>query len=112
MPCYSSSEAKNAYFMTSEATNEIYFLASRGAINGIFIPKEFYTFKRDRFLALNDVIHVHTLRHINDDVAKCAMSAKTETIGVGVEKEKISAVDYDRISDLFSVKIKTINIQT
>ena len=39
MPFYSSSEAKNAYFMTSEATNEINFLASRGAINGIFIPK-------------------------------------------------------------------------
>ena len=28
-----------------------------------------YNFKRDRFFALNDVIHIHTLRYINDDVA-------------------------------------------
>ena len=36
------------------------------------------------FFALNEVLHVRTLRHINDDDAECAMSAKTETI----EKEK------------------------
>ena len=88
--------------MTSEATNEIYFPALRGAINGI-IPFEFYTFKRDRFFALNDVIHVHTLRHINDDVAKCAMLAKTETIRVGVEKEKISANSDNLITKIFLV---------
>ena len=29
----------------------------------------FYIFKRDRYFALNDVIHVHTLHHINDHVA-------------------------------------------
>ena len=28
-----------------------------------------YNFKRDSFFELNDVIHVRTLRHINDDVA-------------------------------------------
>ena len=28
-----------------------------------------HNFKRDRFFALNDVIHVRTLRHFNDDVA-------------------------------------------
>ena len=43
------------------------------------------------YFARNNVIHVCTLRHINDDVAQCAMTAKTETIGVGVEKTKISA---------------------
>ena len=41
--------------------------------------------------ALNDVIQFSTLCHINDDVAFCAMTAKTETIGAGVEKVKISA---------------------
>ena len=30
-----------------------------------------YHFKRNRLFAVNDVIHVLTLRHINDDVAKC-----------------------------------------
>ena len=40
MTFITSSEAKNAYFMSGEATNEIYiFLASRDEINGIFIPK-------------------------------------------------------------------------
>ena len=28
-----------------------------------------YHFKRYRFFAVNDVIHVRTLRHFNDDVA-------------------------------------------
>ena len=28
-----------------------------------------YNFKHDIFFALNDVIHVHTLRHGNDDGA-------------------------------------------
>ena len=51
------------------------FFASLNEINGIFIPKNLnflfiiYNFKGDRFFALNDVIHVLTLRHINDDVA-------------------------------------------
>ena len=30
-------------------------------------------------------------RHINDDVVQCAMKAKTETTGAGVEKVKVSA---------------------
>ena len=67
LPFISSSEAKNAYFMSDEA--------SRDEINGIFIQKKLnfpsiiYNFKGDRSFALNDVIHVRTLRHINDDVA-------------------------------------------
>ena len=52
MPFISSSEAKNTYFMSGD---EFLFII--------------YNFKLDRFFALNDVIHVHTLRHINDDVA-------------------------------------------
>ena len=36
MPVISSSEAKNAYFMIGEATNEIYIFSLQ--INGIFIP--------------------------------------------------------------------------
>ena len=35
-------------------------------MNFLFI---IYNFKRDRFFALNDVKHIRTLRHINDDVA-------------------------------------------
>ena len=42
-------------------------------------------------MAVNDVINVRTLCHINDDIAKCTMTAKTETIRPGVEKVKISA---------------------
>ena len=45
-----------------------------------------YNFKCDIFFALNDVIHVRTLRHINNDITKCAMSKKNETIGAEVEK--------------------------
>ena len=55
---------------------QILFLASRDEINGIpvFVTKMNFLFiifnlKRDRFLALNDVLHVRTKRHINDDVA-------------------------------------------
>ena len=48
MPFISSSEAKNAYFMSGDII---------------------YNFKRNRCFALNDVIHLHTLRHINEDVA-------------------------------------------
>ena len=50
-----------------------------------------HNFKRDRVFALSDVIQSHTLCHINDDVEQCAMLAKTETIGAGVEEVKISA---------------------
>ena len=35
-------------------------------LNFLFI---IYNFKRDGFFALNDVIYVGTLRHINDGVA-------------------------------------------
>ena len=38
------------------------------------------------YFALNDAILVRKLRHINDDVASCAMSAETETIGAVVAK--------------------------
>ena len=55
------------------------------------------------FFALNDGIHVRKLRHINDDVAKCAMLAKTETIGRGVEKVKISANPENFITKSFLV---------
>ena len=39
MPFISSSEAKNAYFMSGKATNEIYIFSLHEMINGIFIPK-------------------------------------------------------------------------
>ena len=67
-------------------------------MNFLFI---IYNFKRDRLFALNDVIYVRTLRHINDDVALCAMSTKTETIGAGVEKVKIAANPDNLISIIF-----------
>ena len=59
-------------------------------MNFLFIIYHF-KLKRNRFFAVNDVIQVRTLRHINDDVALCTMTAKTETIRAGVEKVKISA---------------------
>ena len=34
----------------------------------IFFLLYIYNFKRGHFFSLNDVIHVRTLRHINDDV--------------------------------------------
>ena len=52
------------------------------------------------FYALNDVLHVRTLRHINNAFAQHAMSAKTETIG-GVEKVKISANHDKSITKIF-----------
>ena len=68
MPFISSSEAKNAYFMSGEAMNEIYIfsLILSKNLNFLFI---LYNFKHDRMFALNEVIHDHTLRHINDDIA-------------------------------------------
>ena len=47
------------------------FFASQDEINGIFTTIFFiiFNFKHDRFFALNDVIRVRTLHHINDDVA-------------------------------------------
>ena len=52
MPFISSSEAKNAYFMSGKAMNEIYnFYTSLDEINGIFMTNIWiYNFKRDRFL--------------------------------------------------------------
>ena len=44
------------------------------------------------FFALRDVLQVNTLRHINDDVAKCTRMDKTETKGAGVEKVKILTI--------------------
>ena len=55
MPFISSSEAKNTYFMSGEATNEIYIFSLHEMkkwhihskkLNFLFI---IYTFKRDRF---------------------------------------------------------------
>ena len=80
MPFISSSEAKNAYFMSGEATNEIrrmkYTFSRFMRWNKWHIHSKhlnflliIYNFKRDRYFALNDVIHVRTLRHINDDIA-------------------------------------------
>ena len=42
-----------------------------------------------------DVICVRTLRHINDDVAECAMSAKTKTTGAGEEIVKMISANPD-----------------
>ena len=67
-------------------------------MNFLFI---IYNFKRNRFFALNDVIHVRTLRHINDDIALCTMTAKTETIREAVEKVKISANPDNLITKIF-----------
>ena len=39
MPFISSSEAKNAYFMSGEPRMKYAFFASRNEINGMFIPK-------------------------------------------------------------------------
>ena len=63
------------------------------------------------FFALNDVIHVHTIRHINDDVALCAMPAKTETIGAGVEKVKI-LVNSDNMPCDLTKKMNTHTLST
>ena len=54
-----------------------------------------------QIFVLYDVIHVRTLRHIDDDVALCAMSVKTETTGTGVEKVKISAKRDNLITKIF-----------
>ena len=64
---------ENVYFMRGFMKYECF--ASLDEINGIFMAKEInflfiiYNFKRDRLFALNDAIHVRTLRHIYDDVA-------------------------------------------
>ena len=57
-------------------------------LNFLFI---IYNFKRDRFFVLNDVIHIHTLHHFNDDVCITFNVGKTETIGAGIENVKISS---------------------
>ena len=61
MSFISSSEVNNAYFMRSNK-----WLIYSKILNFLFI---IYNFKRDRFFALNDVIHARTIRHINDDIA-------------------------------------------
>ena len=45
------------------------FILSSKAKNAYFIFFLLYTILSDRFLALNNIIHIITLRHINDDVA-------------------------------------------
>ena len=66
MPFISSSEVKNAYFISGKATNEIYIFSLHEMnkwhihsknLNFLFI---IYNVKRDRFFSRNDVIHVHT----------------------------------------------------
>ena len=85
----------------------IYFLASRDEINGIFMTNIWIFFSlytilsRTDFYALYDVIRGRTLGHINYDVWWCEMSAKAETIGAGVEKIKISADCDNLITKVF-----------
>ena len=54
-----------------------------------------------RISAVNDAIHVRTLRHINADVAQCTMTAKTETLRAGVEKVRISTNPDNLITKMF-----------
>ena len=64
-----------------------------------------YNFKRDKFFALNDIIHIHTLRHIN--------LAKTETVGAGAEKVKITANPDNLITKIFPCNLaKKTNTHT
>ena len=85
----------------------IHFLASRDEINGIFIPKIWIFFllytilSVTDFFAVNDVIHVRTLRHFNADVASCTMTAETESIRAGVERVKISTNLDNFITKIF-----------
>ena len=67
MPFISSSEAKNAYFMSgfSRFTRWNKWHIHDKKLNFLFI---IYNFKQDRFFALNEVIRGRLLRHINDDV--------------------------------------------
>ena len=55
MPFISSSEAKNAYFMSGEWN--IHFLASQDEINGIFIPKIWIFFLLYTILSVTDILH-------------------------------------------------------
>ena len=103
MPFISSSDEKNAYLMKyifSRFTRCNKWHIHDKNLNFLF---NIYNFKRVRFFALNNVTlnYVHTLRHINDNVAQCAMLAKTETIGAGVEKVKISANPDNLITKIF-----------
>ena len=76
MPFISLSEAKSAYFMSGEATNEIYifslhlmkYFKCRNLSKTLNFPFIIHNFKRGLFFALNDGIHVRALRYINDDV--------------------------------------------
>ena len=75
MPFISLSEAKSAYFMSGEATNEIYIFSLHSMkykwhnlsknLNFLFTK---YNFKHGLCFALNGGIHVRALCHINDDV--------------------------------------------
>ena len=75
MPFISLKGAKNAYFMTGGATNEIYIFSLHKMKQMTYSFQKFefsflYTILSViDFFALNGVIHFHTLRHINDDVA-------------------------------------------
>ena len=75
MPFTSSSAAKNAYFMSGVAVNEIYiFSLHEMNKRQIYLKKRIFfllytILSLTDFFALNYVIHVRTLRHFNDDFA-------------------------------------------
>ena len=79
MPFISKSEAKSEYFMSYQATNEIYIFSLKYTFSHFTRRNEWhihdkkrsfiYNFKHEKSLTLNDVIHVRTLRHINNGVA-------------------------------------------
>ena len=58
MPFISSSEAKNAYFMSGEATQEIYTFSrfARWKKNGIFITKFLIFFLLHTILSVTDFL--------------------------------------------------------
>ena len=70
---FSSSDAKKCIFYDLRDEIIAIFMTKNDLYINLFI---LYHFKRDRFFAPDNVIHVSTLLHIND-VALCTMSGKT-----------------------------------
>ena len=48
---------------------KVYFIRGEGIFMTFFFLFIIFNFKRDIVVALNDVIYVRTIRHINEDVA-------------------------------------------